>query len=127
MVFAAWRRTTVGKSCQFCLMLATRGAVYTSEDAALYSSAGSRYHDHCDCGVELETQEELAAAIRVDPVDADRIVQIRVKGNDYTYDLSNYYNLGAKPPPPPTLPQPVARTLPLPRAEATAATAATDA
>ena len=99
MVWAAWRRTTVGTSCKFCLMLASRGAVYTSEDVARYGNAGSKYHDHCDCGAELVTDPADADAIRVDPADANRIIQLRVKGRDYVYDLSNYRNLGVADPP----------------------------
>ena len=99
MVWARWRRTTVGTSCKFCLMLASRGAVYTSEDVAKYGYAGSRYHDHCDCGAELVTDPTDADAVRIDPVDANRILQLRVKGRDYVYDLSNYRNLGVTDPP----------------------------
>ena len=99
MVWAGWRRTTVGTSCKFCLMLASRGAVYTSEDVAKYGYAGSRYHDHCDCGAELVTDPADATAIRVDPADANRIIRMRVKGRDYVYDLSNYRNLGVADPP----------------------------
>lgn len=40
-----WRRTTSGKPCPFCSMLAGRGAVY-SKDAVDFSA-----HDHCSCGV----------------------------------------------------------------------------
>lgn len=99
MVWARWRRTTVGTSCKFCLMLASRGAVYTSEDVAKYGYAGSRYHDHCDCGAELVADPADADAVRIDPVDADRILRLRVKGRDYVYDLSNYRNLGVTDPP----------------------------
>lgn len=40
--------------CEFCLMLASRGAVYPSEEAATIASgrskrAGLEFHDHCDC------------------------------------------------------------------------------
>lgn len=39
-----WARVPVGKTCAFCLMTASRGAVYRSED-----SAGRKYHGDCDC------------------------------------------------------------------------------
>lgn len=39
-----WQRVTTGKSCEFCVMLAGRGAVYRAEDTADFRS-----HDHCDC------------------------------------------------------------------------------
>lgn len=34
-------------TCQFCAMLASRGAVYESEQSA--GAGGHEYHDHCDC------------------------------------------------------------------------------
>lgn len=37
-------RHASANACAFCAMVATRGAVYRSEDAA-----GSKYHDHCHC------------------------------------------------------------------------------
>lgn len=43
-----WRRVTDGKPCEFCAMLAGRGPVYTSEDAA----DGGQYHAHCGCTAE---------------------------------------------------------------------------
>lgn len=36
-------------ACDFCLMLASRGGVYLSEDSAARTEAGLRYHDHCQC------------------------------------------------------------------------------
>lgn len=46
----AWARVLTGRdNCAFCAMLASRGAVYTSERAALYRRDGRRYHDGCDC------------------------------------------------------------------------------
>ena len=39
-----WARVPVGKTCAFCLMLASRGATYRSEE-----TAAGRYHGHCDC------------------------------------------------------------------------------
>lgn len=41
---ARWARVPVGKTCAFCVMAASRGAVYRSEE-----SAGRKYHGHCDC------------------------------------------------------------------------------
>jgi hypothetical protein len=37
--------------CDFCKMLAGRGAVYRSEDSA---GAGRHFHDNCKCRVELQ-------------------------------------------------------------------------
>lgn len=39
-----WSRQTTGKSCDFCLTLAGRGAVYRTAETADFRS-----HDHCDC------------------------------------------------------------------------------
>lgn len=38
-----WQRQTTGKSCEFCVMLAGRGAVYKA------TTVGFESHDHCDC------------------------------------------------------------------------------
>ena len=44
-----WARVPRGRvTCAFCTMLAGRGFVYTSEDAA-GGGLGNRYHNHCDC------------------------------------------------------------------------------
>lgn len=43
---ATWARVPVGKTCAFCLMVASRGAVYRSKEAA---GDGHKYHGHCDC------------------------------------------------------------------------------
>lgn len=42
-----WARSVEPGACSFCLLLATRGAVYRSEHAADFTS-----HDHCRCHVE---------------------------------------------------------------------------
>ncbi|MDO4243795.1 MAG: hypothetical protein Q4C85_08590 [Actinomyces sp.] len=57
-----WCRVPRPGCCAFCLMLASRGAVYTSRDAALTVGGGrrkrgkrppgSRYHDNCGCMVQ---------------------------------------------------------------------------
>lgn len=41
-----WQRVTSGRGCEFCRMLAGRGAVY-GEDSAQFES-----HDHCGCTAE---------------------------------------------------------------------------
>lgn len=45
-----YSRVTDGSPCDFCAMLAGRGAVYISEDTA----AGSDFHDRCNCYPEAE-------------------------------------------------------------------------
>jgi hypothetical protein len=42
-----WARVPVGKTCAFCLMLASRGAVYESKAAA--RGKRGKYHGDCDC------------------------------------------------------------------------------
>lgn len=46
-----WARVPSGaKTCAFCLVLASRDAVYTSKSAAKYDqSTGEKYHGYCDC------------------------------------------------------------------------------
>lgn len=43
-----WARVTVGDTCAWCLMLASQGAWYLSEQSALGREAG-HYHDDCNC------------------------------------------------------------------------------
>lgn len=45
-----WTRITVGTSCAFCTMLASRGAVYLSRETA-GGTLSSKFHDDCDCVV----------------------------------------------------------------------------
>ncbi len=45
-----WARVPKGaKTCAWCLILASRGAVYRSEKSASSRQDGERYHGHCDC------------------------------------------------------------------------------
>lgn len=58
---AKWARRARANACEFCAMLATRGAAYSSKEAALVvgagkdgrirgkRKAGQSYHDHCHC------------------------------------------------------------------------------
>lgn len=41
-----WARTTSGRACSFCAMLASRGPVYRDETVHFEA------HDHCSCGAE---------------------------------------------------------------------------
>ena len=43
-----WARVPVGDTCAWCLMLASQGAWYLSEESALGREAG-HYHDGCNC------------------------------------------------------------------------------
>lgn len=42
-----WQRITSDEPCAFCAMLASRGAVYSSEETSSFEA-----HDHCSCMVE---------------------------------------------------------------------------
>lgn len=47
---ATWARVPTGaKTCAWCLILASRDAVYLSEETALTRADGDRYHGFCDC------------------------------------------------------------------------------
>lgn len=60
----AWSRVTAAGACDFCTMLAGRGAVYRSAESAgaaiaggspvsgLGSGMAKRFHDHCHCVVK---------------------------------------------------------------------------
>ena len=55
-----WARVPEPGACSFCLMLATRGAVYRSEKSAEFKS-----HDNCRCHVEpVFTAYEPSARVR---------------------------------------------------------------
>ena len=46
----AWARVPRGaKTCSWCLILASRGPVYESREAATRAGDGEGYHGHCDC------------------------------------------------------------------------------
>lgn len=57
----AYARIPEVGACTFCLMLASRGAVYTKETVTVASSRSMRgYHDGCRClGVEVKNESEL--------------------------------------------------------------------
>ena len=42
---ASWARHASANACEFCRLMATRGAAYRSEENA----AGKKYHDRCHC------------------------------------------------------------------------------
>lgn len=45
-----WARMLTGAdNCPFCVTLASRGAVYSSREKALYGGDMQRYHPNCDC------------------------------------------------------------------------------
>lgn len=47
---AGWARVPSGpKTCEWCLMLASRGGVYGSKELADMGTDGKKYHGDCDC------------------------------------------------------------------------------
>ncbi|WIY84324.1 hypothetical protein [Propionimicrobium sp. PCR01-08-3] len=47
---AGWARVPTGaETCEFCILLASRGAVYSSKRVTIYGFSGKRYHGDCDC------------------------------------------------------------------------------
>lgn len=59
-----WRRITSGKACEFCAMLAGRGAVYKEETVKFQS------HGHCSCQPEpVYRSRRLAAAAPITGID----------------------------------------------------------
>lgn len=68
----AWARVPTAKACAFCLMLASRGAVYESKAVALAASGdrgpqseGSSYHDNCHCrAIESYSDADLPQIVR---------------------------------------------------------------
>ena len=128
MAFSRWRRVASAGACDWCLMLATRGAVYYSSGTARAASAGINNrpdggHRNCNCGVELETQFNRRNDVRISPDDADRVVSYysyRMQWR-YAYDMSKYRNLNVtKPPiPKPTIkPKPTPKPIPKPTPKA---------
>lgn len=60
-----YRRVPRSGGCEWCLMLASRGYVYSSEKVALVASgergdqpSGDQYHDHCTCTAEAQYKNE---------------------------------------------------------------------
>lgn len=47
---AGWARVPAGaETCNWCLMLASRGGVYHSKELAQFGTNGKKYHGDCDC------------------------------------------------------------------------------
>lgn len=60
----AWIRVTGPDPCAFCSMLASRGADYSSEKTALYSSEGDKYHPNCHCTAHAVYVDDPAYDVR---------------------------------------------------------------
>lgn len=60
-----WRRRLSGRSCGFCAMLASRGAVYVDRQRATIAKDGTAYHPHCHCWAEpLYTHQQEPPEVR---------------------------------------------------------------
>lgn len=59
--FDGWARVAEPGACDFCRMLATRGAVYTSEESASRTFGGLKYHTRCKCRVVAKPRGTGAA------------------------------------------------------------------
>ena len=55
-----WCRVPVGDTCAWCLMLASQGAWYLSEESATGPDPG-HYHDGCDCRAVFHADSESIA------------------------------------------------------------------
>lgn len=65
-------RVPNGDTCPFCLMLASRGAVYLSEKSA--GGDGRRFHGKCDCTVEpIRDDEDMEVLKRETGYDPDEL------------------------------------------------------
>lgn len=54
---AGWARVPIGDTCNFCIVLASRGGVYSSKDVAILGYSGKKYHGYCDCQPVLVRDE----------------------------------------------------------------------
>lgn len=44
-----WARVPYADTCNFCVLLASRGGVYESKEVAINGFRGKKYHGDCDC------------------------------------------------------------------------------
>lgn len=108
-MWVAYRRIPEGGACDFCLILATRGAVYRSAETA---GAGHSYHHHCRCSVEPEADYDAQWDTFIPPEDANRVVSMWNRprnqgGHRYTYDLAKHGNRAVGAPPSQKPPAPI--------------------
>lgn len=86
-----WARVPRGSvTCAFCTMLAGRGFVYTSEEAA-GGGLGNTYHNHCDCE-PVPTWGE----VKLSGYDPDRLDAIYQQAKAQAPDGSGYRDILAK-------------------------------
>ncbi|MFF3673559.1 hypothetical protein ACFYYS_06155 [Streptomyces sp. NPDC002120] len=67
----AWYRQASSSACAFCLMLASRGAIYKTRRSAMHGWNGEEYHRNCHCqpvpifmrGIDGDSVTETAKAM----------------------------------------------------------------
>lgn len=64
-------------TCAFCVMLASRGWVYPSEETARTAKGGGAYHNHCDCMIVPEWDREVA---HIEGYDPDKLYEMYQNG-----------------------------------------------
>lgn len=82
-----WARVTGGHGCDFCRMLASRGAVYRKEITATFAA-----HDNCDCTAEAYFQGEKVREADVMQYMASKRTRSRAEKdalNEYVRDWSD--------------------------------------
>lgn len=119
MGWLGYRRVPEPGACAFCLMLATRGAVYSSASTA---GGDNRFHAHCRCHPQAETRFDARYDVVISPADANRQIAVWNKprnqgGRRYTYDLSDYRGRPVGQPPPAPTPAQVMQQLTAKRAQ----------
>lgn len=91
-----WARVPSGiKTCGFCVMLASRGFVYSSKEAAGYLEYGSfnRFHAFCDCTVVPGTKET-----KIEGYNPEHLYDVYKNARDtiYNYALNQWDKLSQK-------------------------------
>ena len=71
--FERYRRIPSPGACDFCLMLASRGAIYLSRSSALVDKAGEPFHNNCRCSAAVETKKSLRYQVSIDPEDLRKV------------------------------------------------------
>ena len=72
-------------------MLASRGAVYSSERSATRALDGRKYHNSCRCKARAVLNRRFRGEVEVDPADAKRTIRGKVQnGYSYEYDLEKF-------------------------------------
>lgn len=71
------RVPSIGKSCAWCSMLASRGFVYHSERSA--GGAGDDFHDRCRCQIVVDFDRDGS---HIEGYDPDRLYDIYLRARD---------------------------------------------